>query len=237
MSCPSSPNSGSTDDHPGRVREQKARSWPDARTRSQPTNGSPATIRCAAGEWFAARGGSAVYEKATRLRRTDGTYHEDMKHRRLAAMTDPIHPRFHPRNSAELLGFGRARTDAVTREGPARRHNPVPAGHAGPAHIPGSWVRSPPAPHHLAGMGLDVDEQSQRHPRGTLVAVGEGMVTNKSHDEHGGLVDEARIEVRVTEPGRGSVQRRVGEIEACHLHRRRDFESGDGCGSVETAVE
>jgi len=77
------------------------------------------------------------------------------------------------------------------------------------------WVEIPRAV-------VEVDEDDQRRPRCSFVAVGERMVPCQPTDEDGGLVVDVGVELDVTEPGPRSMQRRVSEI------RTRRFRDGVG---------
>jgi hypothetical protein len=74
---------------------------------------------------------------------------------------------------------------------------------------------------------VEVDEQDQRCPRRSLVLVRQGMVPRQPADEDRRLVVEVGVELDVTEPGLGSVQRRVGRVGPCSLDEGVDIDAGD----------
>ena len=51
--------------------------------------------------------------------------------------------------------------------------------------------------------------------------------------EHGGLVEQARVEVLVAEAGLGRVQGRIGEVDAARVREDLRIDSGDLFGEPE----
>jgi hypothetical protein len=59
---------------------------------------------------------------------------------------------------------------------------------------------------------IELDECSEADPGGAFVSVRQRMVLRQPDDENCRLIDELGIELGIAEPGRGSVEGRVGEL-------------------------
>ena len=84
---------------------------------------------------------------------------------------------------------------------------------------------------------VELEKHHQTCPTGSLISVRQRMIPRQMTGEHGGLVDEVGIEVLISEAGLGSVQCRIGEVNAAGVGQDLGIYPGDLFGKPEKLRE